>query len=299
MWPAIISGVSGLLGGFMNSNTSAENTEAQILAQQRMQGQTQAFNAEEAEKNRVFQSGQVDVNRNWQTAMSNSAYQRSYADMSAAGLNPMAMFGSGSAASTPSGAAASGATASVGTPTAPMPQNVSPFKDIQHTVTNAMNSAIQAKTLDKMTEEISNLEKTRLQTEALTESEKKRPALIQATTETERHRPENVRADTARKETDYQRAKLAIEREQYVNELWQNDYTRKILQGGIVGESAGKMTKPLQDILEGIANTALRKRGLDQLRDRMRGTKETTQMNTPDGWTRYEEFNPAGHGRRH
>lgn len=54
-----------------------------------------AFNASEAQKN-----------RDWQTEMSNTAYQRAMADMKAAGLNPVLAYSQGGA-STPSGSSAS------------------------------------------------------------------------------------------------------------------------------------------------------------------------------------------------
>lgn len=65
-----------------------------------------AFNAEEAEKARAFNSAEAAKDRNWQEYMSNTAYQRQVADMEAAGLNPASINGDG--ASTPQGSRASG-----------------------------------------------------------------------------------------------------------------------------------------------------------------------------------------------
>lgn len=63
--------------------------------------------AEEQEKNRRYNEEQAKIARDWYADMSGSAYQRAVNDMKAAGLNPALMFGSGQAAATAAGSAAS------------------------------------------------------------------------------------------------------------------------------------------------------------------------------------------------
>lgn len=80
---ALFSGASGLIGHFMPLSKSEK--------------QQNQFNAQQAQ-----------LNRDWQTQMSNTSYQRSVVDMEKAGLNPQMMYGGvSSGASTPSGSSAS------------------------------------------------------------------------------------------------------------------------------------------------------------------------------------------------
>ncbi|QCQ84763.1 DNA pilot protein [Blackfly microvirus SF02] len=154
----LITGGASLLGSIFSSTTSASNTEAQIQAQQGMQAQTQKFNAEQAEINRGFQQSNINQAQNYQAAMSNSAYARASKDMQNAGLNPAMMFGSGGAASTPAGGGVGGAQASVGTPTVPMPQNKHALAGLGDAVNASVQSAVNVKTFDKMTDEISRIQ---------------------------------------------------------------------------------------------------------------------------------------------
>lgn len=141
----LITGGANLLGSIFSSEQSGENTRNQIVAQQGMQAESEQFNA-----------GQAQISRDYNTQMSNTAYQRASADMKAAGLNPMMMTGGAMNASTPASP-----TASIGTPSVPMPSKTSPMASLGSAVASGLDAAISAKTIDVLTSKIANMEAER------------------------------------------------------------------------------------------------------------------------------------------
>lgn len=89
-----VSGIGDLIKSLTNRITANELTGAER--------EQNTFNAEQAQ-----------IDRAWQEQMSNTAYQRSVADMRSAGVNPALAMNNGGA-STPSGAMASGSGAGLG-----------------------------------------------------------------------------------------------------------------------------------------------------------------------------------------
>lgn len=110
----------------------------------------------------------------FQTMMSNTAYQRASKDMTAAGLNPMMMFSSGSAASTPAGAT-------------PMQ---SPMTNLGDAAQKAISTSVQMKTMNATVDNLIQQNANLKASQALTEADRR---LRGAQTATEEERPMDVK----------------------------------------------------------------------------------------------------------
>lgn len=117
--PNSVSGITDRnysLGGFSwsddGSGPSTSGTDIIGRWWNNLTGKTASnqFTSEEAEKARIFNSAEAQKERDWQTMMSNTAYQRAVNDMKAAGINPASLGGDGtmSPASTGNSARAAG-----------------------------------------------------------------------------------------------------------------------------------------------------------------------------------------------
>ena len=94
------------------NNFNAEQAKIANDFTREMWQKTADFNSSMMRQQMDFNHGEALLNRNWQTEMSNTAYQRAVEDMKKAGLNPILAYAQGGA-STPSGSSASSSGASL------------------------------------------------------------------------------------------------------------------------------------------------------------------------------------------
>lgn len=105
-------GKTYLLGPGQSRQSLEQNIATSIAADQyykansAIMAQQNAFNAQQAEIAREYNSAEAAKDREFQERMSSTSYQRAVSDMQAAGLNPVLLAQRSSGASTPGGSVA-------------------------------------------------------------------------------------------------------------------------------------------------------------------------------------------------
>ena len=168
--------------------------------------------------------------QSFQERMSSTAYQRASEDMTKAGLNPMMMFSSGSAASTPAGV----------TPSPNVKSGVD-SESMQRAISTATQMKVANATINNLVEQ-----NAKIKAEVLTEKE--RPLLVANEAGLRANQMGLVRADT--RVTNTRGDILRNEAVTAKNQEEMNPTARKILDvGGFAGRKASDIVSPVGEVI--------------------------------------------------
>jgi len=177
-----------------------------------------------------MQQQMMQQQQSFQEQMSSTAYQRASKDMTAAGLNPMMMFSSGSAASSPAGAA----------PSAQVKSGLD-ADSMQKMISTAVNAKVANATIDNLVEQ-----NAKIKAEAATE--RWRPDLVASQTGVNRNTIPILRERERLTKHAATVEESAAERAK--NELAINSTVRRLLdQAGYGGKKVDEILSPVSNIV--------------------------------------------------
>jgi hypothetical protein len=245
--------LGGLLSGGIGAISSMFNTNQNNANSLQMQQQAEQFN-----------QAQTLQQENFQKDMSSTAYQRASKDMTAAGLNPASMFGSGSAASSPAG----------GSSTIQPAVKTSAAGGIGDALKSIVPTAVQLKTadatIDNLVQQNANLKTEQINKSVDTGLKAQQAGLAESSTRRNLAETSNIRASlpTIADTATSARNRLAID----------PDVRKMADQIGYYGNVASKAVAP-------VANLVSSARGIKSLAPQ-RSTTETTR---DDGSSSFSE----------
>lgn len=225
--PAILALIGTALSAAGAFGTSALNRRAQKKANEHLTGKEQEQNA--------FNAQQAQINRDYETEMSNTSFQRQVADMQAAGVNPALAMNSGSnGASTPSGSNAQGS-ASLMNVDVPDFQSIASLAKLPSEIALAKSQANlndtkaeESKvTADQIVEQTKNIiqdrQRVAKQIEGMSLDNEQKEILLKYADETEKSKLANLQQDYKVKEKEVEKfnaeiSKMSEEQKKIVQE---------------------------------------------------------------------------------
>lgn len=218
--PLIVPAVAALIGTALSAlgafGTSALNRRNQRKVNEHLTGKEQEQNA--------FNAEQAQINRDYQTEMSNTSYQRAVTDMQAAGVNPALSMSNGGA-STPTGSNAQGSASLINATPIDFQSIIELMKAPAEIANIKADTELKGKEAEAKDTEIENL---RVQIEGSKLDNEQKEIVLKYIEEQEQLRNRNLKLDAEQKEIEQKRLNSEIDKMDYEKMKIFSDYLKNL-----------------------------------------------------------------------